>query len=137
MPTTVKKVTLWRREIPNRKGALAESLEPLATGGVNLRCVMAYAFPGSHSGAVEVFPVDAKDEAVAKAAGLTPAKIPCLLVEGDDAPGLGAKFARAVADTGVNMDFLMGTSIGGKYAVVIGFASEADLGKAQAAVEKA
>jgi hypothetical protein len=33
MALSVKKITLWRREMEERPGALAEALAPLAEGG--------------------------------------------------------------------------------------------------------
>lgn len=137
MATTVKKITLWRREIANQKGALAGALEPLGKNGSSLKILMAYAFPGSTHGAVECWPVEGKKaEDAARAAGLSPADIPCLLAEGDDAAGLGARFARTIADAGVNMDFLIATCVDGKYTAVFGFGNEADAKKAEAALNK-
>jgi hypothetical protein len=45
MAVTVKSATLWRREVENRPGALASTLEPLAKARVDLRVVMGYRLP--------------------------------------------------------------------------------------------
>jgi hypothetical protein len=117
---------LWRREVEHRPGALAEALDPLASGGVNMRVLMAYRFPGdSTRGAVELFPVTGKRAtAAAQSGGFSAFSIPALLVEGDDAPGLGARMCRAVADAGINMAFVVAQVIGRKYTAVFGFEDE-------------
>jgi predicted amino acid-binding ACT domain protein len=142
MALTVKNAKLWFVNGADRPGFLAGALEPLAAAGVGLRSVMAYRHPG-HPGVgdhatIEVFPVTGKKaETAARAAGMAPSQAECLLVEGDDRPGLTARFGRAVADAGVNMSFLMGQVIGRKFAMVIGFASGQDAGAAAKAIKAA
>ena len=46
MAIAVKKVTLWRKEVANDPGVLANVLQPLAAAGANLRVVMGYTIPG-------------------------------------------------------------------------------------------
>jgi len=46
MAITVKKATLWRKEVANDPGVLANVLQPLAGAGANLRVVMGYTIPG-------------------------------------------------------------------------------------------
>ena len=139
MTVTVKKIALWRKEAANRPGALATALEPLAEAGANLRIVMGYALPGEAGGAViELFPVAGrKATAAATAAGLAASTIPCLLVEGDDRPGLGARLARALAGEGINVSFVMAETIGRKFSALFGFANDADLEKASRAIRAA
>jgi hypothetical protein len=133
MAVSVKKVALWRKEAEHRPGALATALEPLAAAGANLRIVMGYALPGERA-VIELFPVSGKKAtAAATGAGLAASTIPCLLVEGDDRPGLGAGFARAVANEGVNVSFVMAETIGRKFSAVFGFANDADAEKASRA----
>src|SRR6266481_9871712 len=88
MAVTVKSATLWRREVENRPGALASTLEPLAKARVDLRVVMGYRLPGAESRAVvEVHPVSGKRATEAAATiGLSASAIPTLIVEGDNAP---------------------------------------------------
>lgn len=139
MAVTVKKVVLWRREVDNKPGTLAGTLAPLAQAGANLRVVMGYALPGeSQRAAIEVFPVSGKKAtAAASAAGLAASPIPCLLVEGDDRPGLGAQMARAVADQGVNLAFLVAETLGKKFSAVFGLESDGDATKATQAIKAA
>ena len=46
MAVTVKKAVLWRKEIDNRPGMLANTLEPLSEAGADLQVVMGYRYPG-------------------------------------------------------------------------------------------
>ena len=128
MAVTVKRITLWRADVENRPGVLATALEPLAAAGADLRLVMGYRFPNApeHS-AIEVYPVSGKKAvAAAQQAGLGEAThIPCLLVEGDNRPGLGAAIARGLAAANVNIAFLMAQVVGRRFSAAIGFDDEA------------
>jgi hypothetical protein len=138
MPVTVKNITLWRKELENQTGTLAETLEPLAGAGADLQVVMGYRHPeGGTKAAVEVFPVTGKKSmAKAQEAGLVASAIPTLLVEGDNKPGLGYMIARAIAGAGINMAFLMALVIGRKYSSVIGFENEGDAKTAAGLIKK-
>jgi hypothetical protein len=138
MAISVKSISLWRRELQDRPGALAESLTPLAGAGVSVKVLMAYRYPGDPTkAAVEVYPISGKRASTAaQQASLSPAAIPALLVEGDDAPGLGHRMSRAVADAGINLDFVMAQVIGRKYSAVFGFANEADASRAASLIKK-
>ena len=139
MAITVKKVTFWRSEIDNRPGALAGILGPLSSSKADLQAVMGYRYPGNPGrAAVEVFPVSGKKvEAAAHAAGLAPAAIPALLVSGDNRAGLGASFAQALADAGINMDFLLALVQGRRFSSVFGFETDADAARAIPVLKKA
>jgi len=135
---TVKRVTLWRAEVTNHPGVLAGMLEPLAQAGANLRVVMGYAMGDSGRAAIEVFPVSGRKAATAaSAAGLAASPIPCLLVEGDDRPGFGAGMARAIAQAGVNISFLIAETVGRKFSAVFGFQNDADAATAAKAIKSA
>jgi hypothetical protein len=138
MAVTVKEITLWRREIQNRPGMLAEVLDPLADARTDLTVLMAYRFPGDETrGAVELFPVSGKKaSAAAKEAGLTPADIPAVLVQGTNRPGVGFATTRAIADAGINLAFLVAHVVGAKFAAVYGFDSESDRRKAVSLLRK-
>jgi len=139
MAVTVKKVTLWRKEVPHQPGILATVLEPLAGAGANLRVVMGYAIPGeANRAAIEVFPISGKRAVdAAHAAGLSASPIACLLVEGDDRQGLGAAMSRAIGDAGVSISFVIAETVGRKFSAVFGFASDADATVAAKAVKAA
>jgi hypothetical protein len=139
MALTVKPVRLWRKEIDNKPGALAQTLEPLATEGADLQIVMGYRYPGhEEKAAIELHPITGKKlSAAAQQAGLSEASIPTLLVQGDNQPGVGHAIAQAIADGGINLDFLVAQVIGGTYSAVVGFDTEADLKQAVPLIKKA
>jgi hypothetical protein len=126
MALTVKRITLWRREVENEPGVLARTLEPLAQAGADLRLVMGYRFPETASrAAIELYPVAGKKAvAAAQAAGLAVFDRACLLVEGDNRAGLGAAIGRALADAGINILFLVAQVIGRRFTAIIGFEDE-------------
>jgi hypothetical protein len=139
MAVRVKKITVFRAEVDNRAGALARVLEGLNAAKASLDVVMGYRVPGQHERAViEVWPVSGKKLAqAAEAAGLRPTDTPTLLVQGDDRPGLGHAMARALADAGINMVFLVAQVVGRRYSAVFGFESAADAERATALLKKA
>lgn len=139
MAMTVKRITLWRKELENTPGTLAATLEPLAKAGADLQIVMGYKFPGDPAkGAVELYPVaNKKSTQAAQSAGLGASSIPVVLLEGDNRPGLGHRISKAIGDAGVNLDFLVTHVIGRKYSAVIGFANQADAEKATPLIKKA
>jgi hypothetical protein len=139
MAVSVRKVVLWRKEVENRPGALANALSSLAQAGADLQVVMAYRYPGEESkAAIELYPVTAKKSvAAAQEAGLNASSIPALLLDGDNRPGLGHDISQALADAGINIDFLVGQVVGRKYSAVLGFDSDADATKAVTLIRKA
>ncbi len=138
MAVTVKKAMLWRKEVDNRPGMLASTLQPLAEAGADLQVVMAYRYPGGEDkAAIELHPVSGrKPNVAARAAGLAPSSIPVLLVEGDNKPGLGHAIAKALGEAGINMSFVMAQVVGRKYAAMFGFENQADANKAATLIKK-
>ena len=71
MALTVKKIVLWRKEVENRTGILANALAPLANAGTDIHVVMAYRFPGHESKAViELYPVTGRKSVTAERSGI-------------------------------------------------------------------
>jgi len=138
MALSVRKISLWRTEVDNRPGMLAQTLSHLAQSGADLRVVMGYRLPGHESrAALELYPVTTKKAAqAAGAAGLSPSGIPTLLLEGDNRPGLGHAITLALADEGINLTFLVTQVIGRRYTSVIGFESEEALRRASSLIRK-
>lgn len=138
MAVTVRTITLWRRELQDRPGALADSLAPLTEAAVDVQILMAYRFPGEPGrAAVELFPITGKRAtAAADQAGFGASSIPALLVEGDDSPGLGHRLSRAIADAGINLDFVIAQVIGRKFSAVFGFADDEGARSAVAIIKK-
>jgi predicted amino acid-binding ACT domain protein len=129
---SVKSVQLWILHGADRKGMLADALEPLVEAGANLQIVMGYRFPGElDRAAVEVFPIDGPtQEATARKLGFELSDTPCLRVDGDDRKGLGAEMSRALSEAGISMAFLVAQTVGRKFTAVIGFLTEEDAAKA-------
>ncbi len=99
---------------------------------------MAYRYPGTDKGAVELHPISGrKPIAAAKSAGLARSPIPVLLVEGDNRQGLGCALAKAIGDAVVNLSFVMAQVISRRYAAVFGFENESDAAKAATLTKKA
>ena len=138
MPVTVRKAVLWRKEVDNRSGMLANGLEPLSEVGADLQVVMAYHPGGKDRAAIELHPVSGrKSTAAAKTARLAKSSIPALLVQGDNRQGLGHALTKAIADAGINLGFVMAQVVGRRYSALFGFENEADASKATTMIKKA
>ena len=138
MPVTVKNISLWRKEVLNQAGTLAETLEPLSKAGANLRVLMGYRYPSDATkAAIELYPISGKKVTAAAAdVGLVASSIPTLLVEGDDKPGLALAIAEAIAGARVNMTFFVAQAIGREFSAVLGFETEADAKTATPLIKK-
>ncbi len=139
MPVTVRRISLWRKEVENQVGSLAHTLEPVAKAGADLRVLMGYRYPGDATkAAIELYPIAGKKvTSAASEAGLSASSIPTLLVEGDDRPGLGFAIAQAMAGAGINMTFFVAQAVGRKFSAVLGFETEADAKTAAPLIKKA
>ena len=136
MAISVKRISLWRREVEDRPGMLAQTLEPLANAGTNLQVIMAYHI--GEKAAIEVFPVTANRAMnAARQGGLSESGPPALLVTGDNQPALGHSMARAIADQGINIHFLVAQVVGGRYSAVFGFGTDDDASRAMEVIKKA
>ena len=73
MPVTVKSIFLWRKEVENKTGLLAQTLETLAEAGADLGVVMGYRLPGNEAkAAIEIYPVSGKKLTAAATSMLHP-----------------------------------------------------------------
>jgi hypothetical protein len=138
MPVTVKRMTLWRRDLENRPGTLATVLDPVAQAGADLQVAMGYRVPGQEDRAViELAPVEGrKATAAAQRAGLAASEIPTLVVQGDNRAGLGHQLAREMGNAGINMAFLVALVVGRRYSGVFGFESDEDARKAAEIIKR-
>jgi|SRR5215831_19939755 len=138
MEVIIRKTLLWKKELDNHPGAIADGLEPLAEAGADLQLVMVYRFPDARKGAIEVHPVSGrKIISIATSCGFAPSSIPVLLVEGDNCKGLGLKLTKALGDAGISVSFLMAQVIGSRYAALLGFKNDHDAVKAAKLIKKA
>ncbi|HEY9754548.1 MAG TPA: hypothetical protein V6C97_05290 [Oculatellaceae cyanobacterium] len=137
MALDIRRGQLWRKEIENKPGMFADALEPFSKQSLNLQIVMGYAKSTDQTkGAVEIYPVtDANYVQCAEAAGLKRmAEATCLIVEGEDKPGIAYAIAKVIADAGINMHFAMCQSVDKQFQACFGFASEADADQAEKAI---
>ena len=139
MAITLKKITLWRKEVDNKPGALADTLALLAQARTDLQAVMGYRYQGDQGkAAIELHPVSGKKAIeAARSAGLAASPIPTVLLQGDNRPGLGHTIAKALGDAGINLSFVLAQVVGRKYAAVFGFENDSDAAKAIALIRKA
>ena len=83
--------------------------------------------PGA-AGLMQLMPSSARK--AAQQAGLARSPKATLLIQGDDRIGLSDALYRAIADAGLNIDFLVAQSVGAHFSVVVGFATESDSDRA-------
>ena len=138
MAVTIRRVELWRTEIRNKPGVLADILEPLAQTGADLQVVMKYSLPGRSSRAiVEIFPGTGRRAALAaRAAGFSASPTPTLLVAGDNRPGLAYAVTNTVAWAGISMRFLSAQVVGRRYSALLGFKTNDEATKAATLIRK-
>ena len=129
MGISIKKGMLWRGEVDNEPGTFARALEPFSRNSTNLQIVVGYssAKPGG-KGTVEIYPVtDEKSKKAAAESGLSAAsESACLIIEGDDQPGIIHKMAQAIAAAKINLHFAMCQSVDKKFQAFLGFQNNDD-----------
>jgi hypothetical protein len=134
----VSKVEVWAGDIRDKPGGLDRVLGPISDAGGNLECVIARRDPNKPgSGDVFLTPIKgAKLKKAAETAGFKAVTdVTTLRVEGSDAPGLGHRIVRAVADAGVNMRGLSAAVVGRNFVAYLGFDSKDDADKAARAIK--
>lgn len=138
MTVKIKRVVLWRTEVPDQPGALDAVLEPLAQAGINLLAVTKQRLPGQSTRAsVEILPdAGRRGELAARAAGFSRSPTPVLLVEGANRPGLAFAVTSAIAWTGIKVRFLFAQVVGARYAALLGFRTDDERRRAAALIRK-
>jgi hypothetical protein len=129
----ISKVTVWHATIDDKPGGLAAKLDALARAGANLGFVIARRSPDRPGhGVVFVTPLEGgAQEGAAKASGFEVSEsLHGLRIEGDDAPGLGAKLTAALAGAGINLRGLSAAAFGSKFIMHLAFDSDSDAAKA-------
>jgi hypothetical protein len=134
-PISIKKITLWRREIDNQPGALADVLGPFAQAGADPQVIMRYRHPHKNNKAVvEVCSQSSEDDEklrlIRRNVGLKASYVPALLIEGEQVPGLGYGVAKTIAELDIKIRFLVTQIVDDKYIATIGFENDADAEKA-------
>ena len=137
MAVRIKRIRLWRTEVPSRPGALAEALEPLAQSNADLKVVRVRTPPAGGRLTIEVYGGEGKRAAMAaRAAGFSPVPSATVLLQGDNRPGLAFALANAVAWAGIGVRDLEAEVVGLRYSAILTFNSEDDAEKAVAVIRK-
>ena len=138
MDIKVKKVKLWRTEVPRRAGALASALEPLAQHGADLKVIRVRAAPGrTKRNIVEVYAGEGQRAAmVARAAGFSQAPATAVLLQGDNRPGFAYEVANAVAWAGIGVRDYEAGVVDRRFSSTLTFESESDATKAVRIIRK-
>jgi hypothetical protein len=130
---------VWMTVIDDRAGGAAEKLEALAKAGADLEVVFARRTP-EHTGQGILFagPIEgAKVTRAAQEAGFKRSEtIHGVRIEGTDKPGMGAKLARAVAESGVTMRGLNSMAIGKNFLTFLALDSAEDAARVVKALRK-
>lgn len=138
MPYKISAVDVYAVDVMNRPGMLARVLEALTLAGANLEFVIARRVNENTS---RVFLSPLKGTKVLRAAadlGLRKADgMHAIRVQGPDAPGLGARLSRGVADAGLNMRGFSGAAAGKTFIGYIAFATAEDARQGLRAAKKA
>lgn len=133
MKLDIARVDVWAAGIEDRPGALAAKLTDLSSAGVNLEFIVARRTaekPGE--GVVFLTPIEGPEQMkAAKEAGFQKAEsMHSVRVGAPDEPGLGAVFARQIADAGINLRGVSAASIGNIAVFYLAFDSAEDASKA-------
>src|SRR5438128_1116220 len=126
MSLQVTKIDVWAGDIQDQPGGLAKVLEALSKAGANLECVIARRSDKPGQGVVFLAPVKKEAESAARSAGLAPADVTTLRIEGPDKAGLGAQITRAIADAKVNLRGASAAVMGGRFVTYLGFDNPTD-----------
>ena len=151
MTRQITREEVWAATIEDRPGALAEKLQALADGGINLEMVISRrhhhqmgeavgqgqgATKGQGAqkgeGVVYVTPIQGGQQAaVAKQAGFQPAEgMHSLKVVATDRLGLGAELTGKIGKAGINLRGLSAAAMGERVVIHLAFDTESDVDKA-------
>ena len=114
MAIKASRIDVWMTIIDDRAGGAAEKLEALAKAGADLEVVFARRTPEQPGqGILFAGPIEgAKVTRAAQEAGFKRSEnIHGIRIEGSDKPGLGAKIARTVAESGISVRGINGMAL--------------------------
>jgi hypothetical protein len=120
MADLIRTAQYFKVQIADKPGTLAGMLAPLREAGVNLMAV--HAFPRSRRTQVDVVPEDVtafKDVAKAHKIKIQGPKM-CLMVDGDDRPGVLADLTDRLGSARINMIAVTGLTAGqGRFGAIL------------------
>jgi hypothetical protein len=130
MAITLKRITLWRKEVDNKPGALADTLALLAQTRTDLQAVMGYRYPGDQGAKRQSSCIRCQARRLSR---LPISGIGCF-IDPDRAraerqqTGLSHVIAKALGDAGINLSFVLAQVVGRKHAAVFGFENDSNEG---------
>jgi len=130
---------VWMAVIDDRAGGAAEKLEALSRAGADLEVVFARRTPEvPGQGVLFASPIEgAKVTRAAQEAGFKRSEtIHGVRIEGGDKPGLGAKIARTLAESGISFRGMNGMAIGKNFLSFVALDSAEDAAKAVKVLRK-
>jgi len=139
MAIKVSRNDVWMTVIDDRAGGAADKLEALSRAGADLEVVFARRTPEQPGqGILFAGPMEgAKVTRAAEAAGFKRSEtIHGVRIEGSDKPGMGAKIARAVAESGVSMRGMNSMAIGKTFLSFLALDSAEDAARIVKALRK-
>ena len=139
MAIKASRTDVWMTVIDDRAGGAAEKLEALAKAGADLEVVFARRTPEQPGqGILFAGPIEgAKVTRAAQEAGFKRSDtIHGVRIEGGDKPGMGAKLARAIAESGVSMRGMNSMAVGKNFLTFLALDSADDAAKVVKALRK-
>ncbi len=133
----ISKEHVWGGTIPDRAGALAEKLQALAAGGVDLELIIGRR-DWAGQGIMFISPLRTVEEIDnAERAGLAPKdNVITLRIEGPNIKGLAAKITGALAAAEINVHGYSAAALGEKSVTNIAFDTAAELDRARDILQK-
>jgi hypothetical protein len=133
MKVNVEPEEVWAAGVEDRAGGLAEKLSLLAEAGADLDFIIARrAADKPGTGVVFVTPLRGDREVdAATAIGFSAAnRLHSVRVEGQNAPGIAARIAQAVAGAGINLRGVSAAMIGTQFVLHASFDTAEDAARA-------
>lgn len=135
MKVNVEPEEVWAASVEDRAGGLAEKLSLLAEAGADLDCIITRRAPEAPgTGVMFVTPLrgDREVEAATDLGFSAANRLHSVRVEGQNAPGIAARIAHAVAGAGINLRGVSAAMIGTQFVLHAAFDTAEDAAKAAA-----
>ncbi|HEY8995379.1 MAG TPA: hypothetical protein VIM71_11995 [Lacunisphaera sp.] len=138
MKLTTTHVEMWSVEITDEVGGLARALRAIADFGADLDYVMAQRQSDKAGKGILFVSSPGNRVQLDRVTDLGLRRVndrPMLKIEGNDAPGMGARLARAIANAGVTIKSFTGGATGHGFVCFVGFDTAQDLDKVDTAIQ--
>ena len=137
MKCRITKEHVWGGVLEDRPGALAEKLQALSEGGLNLELIIGRR-EGAGRGLLLISPLRTMHQldVVERAGLLRDNPIPTLRIEAPNVIGLGARITGALARAGINIQSYSGLALGEHSITNIAFDSDEEGDRAKAVLEE-